>query len=210
MDDETEPTFIPARAEYRSPEQWEALKERAAFWFAMTDQERMAAGEPKTLVEYAKRYGLSRRTLQTWNRKPEFRARIAEIEQARLTKSSLTAPTAAPDRLTGENQSNTEIFGEVVRSQLIAAAAGDKVALDFIKTANISKPFVDALTAEFQTEFPDQSDEDLAGMFVDSFPELCASQLELRGWVVVAPGAPTGMGMDSTHQSEKNSDLEDL
>jgi len=197
-----------AKAEYRSPEQWEALKERTALWCAMTEQERLAAGEPSTLVAFAERYSIGRRTVQKWNLRPDFKARVAELEAGRSTKSGVSTALHAPKRLTGEDQSNAEIFGEVVRAQLIAAAAGDKTALDFIKTANISKPFVDALTAEFQTEFPDQSDEELAGMFVDAFPELCASQLQLRGWVVVQPGAPTGIGMNAPHQSLQDPDQE--
>jgi hypothetical protein len=192
----------PPRADYRSPEQWEALKEKAALWCAMTDQERAAAGEPRTLVAFADYYSIGRRTIQKWNLRPDFKARVAEIEAARTAKVNVAQGTKVPARLSGDDQSNAEIFGEVVRAQLIAAAAGDKVALDFIKTANISKPFVDALTAEFQTEFPDQSDEELAGMFVDAFPELCVSQLELRGWVVLPPGAPTGTDMEQAHQSE--------
>jgi hypothetical protein len=171
----------------KTPAQWDALVERLAYWYAMTEQERLMAGEPVTVSDWARRYEVSRRWVQMSARKPEFEARLAKIEATRAAKATVAVPVL-PQRASLE-QSNTEIFGEVVRSQLVAAAAGDKVALDFIKTANISKPFVDALSAEFQTEFPDSSDAELAAMFVDAFPELCADALRASGWSVSPPGS---------------------
>lgn len=144
------------------------------------------AGEPVTVVDWSKRYEVSRRWVQNQANRPEFQERLREVEAARAAKATVASPVL-PQRASLE-QSNAEIFGEVVRAQLVAAAAGDKVALDFIKTANISKPFVDALSAEFQTEFPDASDEELAATFVDAFPELCANALRARGWTLTAPG----------------------
>lgn len=175
----------PKRPAAKTPAQWAALVERLAFWYSMTEQERLMSGEPTTVVEWAKRYEVSRRWVQNQANRPEFQSRLQEIEVSRAAKASVSAPVL-PQRASLE-QSNAEIFGEVVRTQLVAAAAGDKVALDFIKTANISKPFVDALSAEFQTEFPDASDEELAATFVDAFPELCAEALRARGWTVAAP-----------------------
>jgi len=178
----TEPTKRPAA---KTPDQWTALVERLAFWYAMTEQERRNSGEPLTVVAWSDRYEVSRRWVQNTHRRPDFQDRLREIDVQRAAKATVGSPSL-PERVSLE-QSNAEIFGEVVRSQLVAAAAGDKVALDFIKTANISKPFVDALSAEFQTEFPDESDEELAEMFVDAFPDLCVGALVARGWTVEPP-----------------------
>jgi hypothetical protein len=52
----------------------------------------------------------------------------------------------------------------------------------------VSKPFVDQLTAEFQTEFPDLDDEDLVGRFLDVFTDVCVDALRSRGWRVERDG----------------------
>lgn len=180
---------VPTKADTKTREQWAALADRLAVWSLMTKQERRVAGEPVTLQEFANHYSCSIRWIEKTRAKPEYKQKLEDLRSKQTVRALLTVPDAVPlgPKRLDADLSNAQIFGEVVRSQLVAAAAGDKTALDFIKTANISKPFIDQLSAEFQTEFPDASDEELAEMFVDAFPELCAGALELRGWKVVAP-----------------------
>jgi hypothetical protein len=166
-------------------EKWNLLRQRLLAWTAMTDQERELAGEPTTVLAWSAKYGVSDRWVSKARAREDFRVGLDSLQEARFNQSS-AKPVLSPLSADGAARevSNAELFGEVVRNQLQAAAVGDKTALDFIKSANVSKPFVDALTAEFQTEFPDESDGELAEMFVDVFEDLCVAALQARGWSV--------------------------
>jgi hypothetical protein len=161
------------------------LRQRLLAWTAMTDQERSLAGEPRTVTDWCERNGASDRWVSKVRAREDFKAELTALQETRFVQSPVR-PVVSPFSKESEKaeQSNAELFGEVVRNQLQAAAVGDKTALDFIKSANVSKPFVDALTAEFQTEFPDETDEELAEMFVDVFEDLCVAALQARGWSV--------------------------
>ena len=165
-------------------DKYSALRKRLLAWTAMTDTEKGLAGEPKTVVEWCERYGTSDRWVSKQRAKQEFKDELAKLQAKRLDQNPFK-PVAGMSREDEQRElSNVELFGEVVRNQLVLAAQGDKVALDFIKSANVSKPFVDQLTAEFETEFPDLSDEQLVDQFLDTFEQLAVEQLRVRGWEV--------------------------
>lgn len=175
------------------PAKYEALRNRLVVWTAMTDTERALAAEPRTVIEWCERYGASDRWVSKQRAKEAFKEEVAKLQQKKLDQNP-RKPVPGLSRDDEEKElSNVELFGEVVRNQLKLASQGDKVALDFIKSANVSKPFVDQLTAEFETEFPDLSDVELAAKFVESFEELCVDALRSAGWECSRAGAaPTG------------------
>jgi hypothetical protein len=165
-------------------EKYEALRKRLLLWTAMTDTERGLAGEPRTVIEWCQRYGASDRWVSKQRAKDEFKSELARLQQKKFDQNP-NKPVPGLSRSDEQKElSNVELFGEVVRNQLMLAAQGDKTALDFIKSANVSKPFVDQLMAEFQTEFPDMNDTELAARFIESFEELCVEALRERGWNV--------------------------
>jgi hypothetical protein len=154
-----------------------------ALWSVMTPTERRMASLPTSRQQWAKHYGVSERAVSNWVSEPDFQvlAERAKSERLASVRGDEDGPGGLPDT---SDMSNAEIFGEVVRVQLKMAAAGDKVALDFIKSANISKPFIDQLTADFSSEFPDLDDGELVGRFLDAFEELAVDGLRTRGWKV--------------------------
>jgi hypothetical protein len=120
--------------------------------------------------------------------KQEFKDDLAKLQARKLDLNPFKPVAGFSEDAAQKEMSNVELFGEVVRNQLMMAAQGDKVALDFIKSANVSKPFVDQLTAEFEAEFPDLDDEELVGRFLDVFTDVCVDVLRTRGWSVVKQG----------------------
>lgn len=166
-------------------EKYEVLRKRLLLWSAMTETEKGLAGEPTTVIAWCQKYGASDRWVSKQRAKDDFKAELAKLQQKKFDQNP-NKPIPGLSRDDEQRElSNVELFGEVVRNQLMLAAQGDKTALDFIKSANVSKPFVDQLMAEFQTEFPDMNDAELAERFVDSFEELCVESLRVRGWDVV-------------------------
>jgi hypothetical protein len=166
-------------------ERYERLRQRLLLWSAMTDTERGLAGEPTTVIAWCQKYGASDRWVSKQRAKDSFRDELAKLQQKKFDQNP-NRPVPGLSRSDEQRElSNVELFGEVVRNQLILASQGDKTALDFIKSANVSKPFVDQLMAEFQTEFPELNDAELAERFVESFEEMCVESLRARGWDVV-------------------------
>jgi hypothetical protein len=154
----------------------------------MSETEKKMAGEPTTVIAWCERYGASDRWVSKQRAKDAFKKELAELQAKKLDQNPFKPVPGFSEDAAQKELSNVELFGEVVRNQLVLAAQGDKVALDFIKSANVSKPFVDQLTAEFQTEFPDLDDEDLVGRFLDVFTDVCVDALRSRGWRVERDG----------------------
>ena len=165
-------------------ERFEALRKRLLAWTAMSDTEKKMAGEPTTVIAWCEKYGASDRWVSKQRAKDDFKRDLADLQRKKLDQNPLRPVAGLSVEDEQRELSNVELFGEVVRNQLVLAAQGDKVALDFIKSANVSKAFIDQLTAEFQTEFPDLDDAGLAERFVDLFESLCVDVMRRRGWVV--------------------------
>jgi hypothetical protein len=165
-------------------DKYDALRKRLLVWTAMSTTEKKMAGEPTTVVAWCEKYDASDRWVSKQRAKNEFKKELAELQAKKLDQNPFKPVPGLSEEAAQKELSNVELFGEVVRNQLVLAAQGDKVALDFIKSANVSKPFVDQLTAEFETEYPDLTDEDLVGRFLDVFADLCANELKERGWHV--------------------------
>lgn len=172
----------------RTPQEWKALRQKLAVWYGLSKHERLMANEPLTVSAWADRYGVSRKWTNDAKKHPDFLDAQGVVQTQRLTNR--LDPGVLPAGISvSDDATNAELFGEVVRAQLVAATQGDPKALDFIKTANISKPFIDALTAEFEESFPDKSDQELVEMFLDSFPDLVIECLRARGYEVTREAA---------------------
>jgi hypothetical protein len=169
-------------------DKYDALRKRLVVWTAMSETEKKMAGEPTTVVAWCERYGASDRWVSKQRAKDAFKKELAELQAKKLDQNPFKPIPGFSEEAAQKELSNVELFGEVVRNQLVLAAQGDKVALDFIKSANVSKPFVDQLNAEFQTEYPDLTDEELVDRFLDVFADLCADALRTRGWSVERVG----------------------
>lgn len=165
-------------------DKYESLRKRLIVWTAMSDGEKRMSGEPTTVVAWCERYGASDRWVSKQRAKQEFKDELAKLQARKLDLNPFKPVAGFSEDEAKKELSNVELFAEVVRTQLMMAAQGDKVALDFIKSANVSKPFVDQLTAEFETEFPDLDDETLVGRFLDVFTDVCVDVLKSRGWSV--------------------------
>lgn len=166
------------------PDKYESLRKRLIVWTAMSDGEKRMSGEPTTVVAWCERYGTSDRWVSKQRAKQEFRDELAKLQARKLDLNPFKPVAGLSESAAQKELSNVELFAEVVRNQLMMASQGDKVALDFIKSANVSKPFVDQLTAEFEAEFPDLDDATLVGRFLDVFTDVCVDVLRERGWNV--------------------------
>ena len=165
-------------------ERFDALRKRLLAWSAMSDTERKLADEPTTVIAWCQRYGASDRWVSKQRAKDDFKRDLADLQRKKLDQNPLKPVAGLSLESEQKELSNVELFGEVVRNQLMLASQGDKTALDFIKSSNVSKAFIDQLTAEFQTEFPDVADGELAARFVEAFEGLCVEALQVRGWSV--------------------------
>lgn len=171
-----------------SPERKRELLKVLALWTVMTPTERKMVSLPTSRQQWCRHYAVSERAVTNWVSEPDFqvlveRARQEREASVRQENVGKEGPVGGPVADTSD-MSNAEIFGEVVRVQLRLAANGDKTALDFIKSANISKPFIDQLTADFSSEFPDLDDAELVDRFLSTFEELAVDGLRSRGWTV--------------------------
>lgn len=165
-------------------EKFAALRKRLLAWTAMSDTEKKMAGEPITVIAWCEKYGASDRWVSKQRAKDDFKRDLEDLNRKKLDQNPLKPVPGLSVEDEQRELSNVELFGEVVRNQLLLAAQGDKVALDFIKSSNVSKAFIDQLTAEFQTEFPDLDDTQLAYRFIELFESLCVDALRERGWTV--------------------------
>lgn len=165
-------------------DKFDALRRRLLLWTAMSDTEKKLADEPTTVIAWCEKYGASDRWVSKQRAKTEFKEELAKLQAKKLDQNPFKPVAGLSQDEAQKELSNVELFGEVVRNQLLLASQGDKVALDFIKSANVSKAFIDQLTAEFESEFPDLTDEDLCGRFLDVFTDTVVSVLKLRGWRV--------------------------
>lgn len=171
-------------------DKFEAAKNRLLLWCAMTDTERKLADEPLTDIDFAERYGVSPRWVSKWKNRPEFQAELEALMQRRLDENPV-APVAGRTARDAERElTRDEKWLIIVDQQMDLAVRGDQKALDWLRANNISKPFIDRMTAEFETDFPDQSDDELVETFLDAFTNECVAALRRRGYHVLAADAP--------------------
>lgn len=179
----------------------EQLRKQLLLWDVMSREEKAAVGEPDTLSGWARAHGISPRTLNYWRAEEEYLSEKERLLAQRAARAAAgldqgivrvrgvsqvtpdgPVPTVLPD--VDPNTTNTDLFADIVRKQLILAQSGDKGALDFIKSPAVSKPLLDALNSETEaSDFPDASDEELVDMILDSFPELVVERARARGLV---------------------------
>jgi hypothetical protein len=168
-------------------------------WDVATKEERAFLEWPRTQVDFARSIGKSVKWVEKEKARPEWkeaRSKLAAYrhlseDQLRVVKANMEA-TARQSVTSGPNGApltDLEKFGRLVSTMLDLAATGDREAIAFIKTQNISKQFLDQMNQDATSEFPDKSDGELVAGFVSQFETLVVDVLRSRGWSVSTPAA---------------------
>jgi hypothetical protein len=159
---------------------YDRLRPKLIAWLAMSTEERKYAGEATNQRAWAKQHGVSER----WVNKI-LHSHGDEVDKLRVSKvvqsgGHLTRTDTDLDAL-----SNAELLADIVRSNLLGAAKGDKSSLDFLRSnPSLLKPLIDAINSEFVSDFEDDTDDELVERFVNGFETELVLELRGRGWTV--------------------------
>jgi hypothetical protein len=160
---------------------YDRLRPMLVAWLAMTPDERKMMGHPTNQRAWAKQHAVSER----WVNKVANED-ADEIERLRVSKVVQAGGQFRRDDSDDFSQmSNAELLADIVRSNLLGAAQGEKSALDFLRSnPGLLKPLIDAINSEFVSDFDDDTDEELVARFVSSFETETVLELRRRGWTV--------------------------
>ena len=165
----------------QSAEFYEQMRPRLIAWLAMTKDERDMLGEPGNQRAWARLHGVSDRWVNG-----VARDSVEEVEELRVRKvvqSGGELSKRSSKEL--ESLSNAELLADILRRNLMGAAAGDKSGLDFLRSnPALLKPIIDAIHSDFVSDFDDLSDGELVDKFLGSFETECVLGLRERGWTV--------------------------
>ena len=168
-------------------------------WDVASKEERVFLERPRTQAEFARSIGKSVKWVEKEKARPEWkeaRAKLAAYrhlseDELRVVRGNMeaTARQSVMSGPTGAPLTDLEKFGRLVSTMLDLAATGDREAIAFIKTQNISKQFLDQMNQDATSEFPDKSDGELVAGFVSQFEGLVVEVLRSRGFTVATPAA---------------------
>jgi hypothetical protein len=165
----------------QSQEYYDRERPKLIAWLAMTKDERAMLGEPNNQRAWANLHGVSER----WVNKIAREA-VDEVEDLRIRKVVQSGGELGKrDARELEGLSNAELLADILRRNLMAAAAGDKSGLDFLRSnPSLLKPIIDAIHSDFVSDFDDLEDSELVAKFLGSFEAECVLGLRELGWTV--------------------------
>lgn len=169
------------------------MKRKLLMYDLMSAAEKELAGLPKNAVVWAEKQGISRNTVTNWRKEPEYRAQLEEMREKRSQQARLEAmengeavyvTRPRESDAVDESVTNADLMARILRNQLVRAAEGGpnaKDALEWVRSPSVSKPLLDALTAQVETVFPEKSTEDLIDMILDAAGPQVVERAKLRG-----------------------------
>jgi hypothetical protein len=142
-------------------EDYDKLRNEFLEWMLLDRVQRGANNLPKSEAEWARRNGLTARTLHGWKNRPDFIERLEKRRGEAAQRILTPEGSALGARVFAVHDNSDESDYAQIKSRLIAmAASGDKTAIDtYFKT--YGKSFVEEETAARKSDFRDLDTDEL-------------------------------------------------